>query len=290
MPLCYLALAMPAPAPAAERPHVVLDRVRMAFDDRPVVDGLTCSFARGRVTVILGGSGSGKTTLLRLVAGLIRPSSGRIEIDGTDVASLSEAAMAPVRSKIGMLFQGGALLDSLTVGDNLALPLRERTSLSEERIAGIVDGRLDSVGLDRRVADLLPGQLSGGMLRRVALARAILLDPEILLCDEPFSGLDPISVKRIELLLSRLNRHHGMTIVIVSHHIASTVRLADRVLLLLPGRAIAGAPDELRASPDRDVSGFFDEDLDESLEPQEVATRLGPHVGDATAPAGTPGR
>lgn len=277
------------PAPDADRPHVVLDRVSMAFDERPVVDGLSCSFPRGRVTVILGGSGSGKTTLLRLVAGLLRPTSGRIEIDGTDVAALPESALAPVRARIGMLFQGGALLDSLSVGDNLALPLRERTRLPEKRIAEIVAARLDSVGLDDRVARLLPGQLSGGMLRRVALARAILLDPEILLCDEPFSGLDPISVKRIELLLSRLNRHHGMTILIVSHHIASTVRLADRVLLLLPGRAVAGSPGELRASPDREISGFFDEDLDESLEPREVATRLEPLEAEPRAHEGPAG-
>lgn len=277
------------PAPDADRPHVVLDRVSMAFDERPVVDGLSCSFPRCRVTVILGGSGSGKTTLLRLVAGLLRPTSGRIEIDGTDVAALPESALAPVRARIGMLFQGGALLDSLSVGDNLALPLRERTRLPEKRIAEIVAARLDSVGLDDRVARLLPGQLSGGMLRRVALARAILLDPEILLCDEPFSGLDPISVKRIELLLSRLNRHHGMTILIVSHHIASTVRLADRVLLLLPGRAVEGSPADLRASPDREISGFFDEDLDESLEPREVATRLEPLEAEPRAHEGPAG-
>ncbi len=277
---------MAAPAPDHDRPHVEIDRVSMAFDDRPVVDRLTCSFPRGRVTVILGGSGSGKTTLLRLLAGLIRPTEGRILIDGTDVAGLPESALAPVRAKIGMLFQGGALLDSLTVGDNLALPLRERTRLSEARIDEIVTGRLDAVGLDHRVARLLPGQLSGGMLRRVALARAILLDPQILLCDEPFSGLDPISVKRIELLLSRLNRHHGMTIVIVSHHIASTVRLADRVLLLLPGRAVEGAPGELRENADREISGFFDEDLDESLEPREVATRIEP-LDDSPRDAGS---
>lgn len=277
------------PAPDADRPHVVLDRVSMAFDERPVVDGLSCSFPRGRVTVILGGSGSGKTTLLRLVAGLLRPTSGRIEIDGTDVAALPGSALAPVRARIGMLFQGGALLDSLSVGDNLALPLRERTRLPEKRIAEIVAARLDSVGLDDRVARLLPGQLSGGMLRRVALARAILLDPEILLCDEPFSGLDPISVKRIELLLSRLNRHHGMTILIVSHHIASTVRLADRVLLLLPGRPVEGSPADLRASPDREISGFFDEDLDESLEPREVATRLEPLEAEPRAHEGPAG-
>lgn len=262
--------------PAAERPHVVLRDVTMSFGDRPVLDRLSCSFPRGRISVILGGSGSGKTTVLRLVAGLIRPLAGRIEVDGRDVGQLDPRGLAELRSSIGMLFQGGALLDSLTVRDNLALPLRERTALDERRIAATVDARLDAVGLAHRVGDLLPGQLSGGMLRRVALARAILLEPRILLCDEPFSGLDPISVKRIETLLARLNRRLGMTTIIVSHHIASTIRLADRVLLLLPDRVVEGPPGELQASTDRSVSGFFDEDLDEDPDPAAGLPDEGP--------------
>ena len=172
----------------------------------------------------------------------------------------SEAALYGVRSRIGMLFQGGALLDSLTVYDNLALPLREHTDQSPDQIAEAVHHQLSSVGL-HEVDGLLPGQLSGGMLRRVALARAIVRAPEILLCDEPFSGLDPSSVKRIEMLLAKLNRDRGITVLVVSHHIASTLRLADHALLLLPGRAVAGKPADLRRSEDSEVADFFDEDL-----------------------------
>ena len=250
--------ALPEAAPA----HVSFDDVHMAFDGRVVHRGLSCAFARGRISVILGGSGSGKSTLLRLIGGLVRPTSGRIRVADTDITQLSETELFAVRSRLGMLFQGGALLDSLTVFDNLALPLRERRAGSAAEIAQRVREQLDSVGLDG-VEGLLPGQLSGGMLRRAALARAMILRPEILLCDEPFSGLDPISLKRIESLLSGINRRLGTTLLIVSHHIASTVRLADQVLLLLPGRIVVGPPAELEASADLDVAGFFDEDVPE---------------------------
>jgi phospholipid/cholesterol/gamma-HCH transport system ATP-binding protein len=214
---------------------------------------------------------------LRLIGGLLRPTAGRIQVAGTDITELPEAELFSVRARLGMLFQGGALLDSLTVFDNLALPLREQGSGSAAEIARRVREQLASVGLDG-VEDLLPGQLSGGMLRRAALARAMILRPEILLCDEPFSGLDPISLKRIESLLSGINRRLGTTLVIVSHHIASTVRLADQVLLLLPGRAVTGPPSELESSADAAVSSFFDEDV-----PEE-------HDGGQAGPGGsTPG-
>lgn len=251
---------MPASTPESHPsgPHVALRDVCMAYDERPVFDGLSCEFARGRISVILGGSGSGKSTLLRLVGGLVQPSSGRVEVAGEDLTRLSEKELFVLRARLGMLFQGGALLDSLTVYDNLALPLREHSRTSEEEIARRVHEQLAAVGLEE-VDDLLPGQLSGGMLRRAALARAMILRPEILLCDEPFSGLDPLSLKRIEALLTGINRRLGTTLLIVSHHIASTVRLADRVLLLLPDRSVSGSPEELRASEDREVAGFFDE-------------------------------
>jgi len=238
----------------------------MAFDGRVVHQSLSCAFARGRISVILGGSGSGKSTLLRLIGGLVQPNAGRIEVAGQDVTQLTEPALLAVRSRLGMLFQGGALLDSLTVSDNLALPLRERALGTPREIEARVHEQLVAVGL-KDVEDLLPGQLSGGMLRRAALARAMILRPEILLCDEPFSGLDPISLKLIEALLAGINRRHGTTLLIVSHHIASTVRLADQVLLLLPGRSVTGAPAELRASPDAEVAAFFDEDVPEVHEP-----------------------
>ena len=245
-------------SPSADPPHVLFEGVHMAFDDRVVHRSLTCSFARGRISVILGGSGSGKSTLLRLIGGLVRPSSGRILVAGSDVTRMSDTELYAVRAKLGMLFQHGALLDSLTVFDNLALPLRERGLRDAGEIAARVHQQLAAVGLED-VDDLLPGQLSGGMLRRAALARAMIQEPEILLCDEPFSGLDPISLRRIEALLAGINRRFGTTLLVVSHHIPSTFRLADRVVLLMHGGAVAGMPDELRAHPDPEVSGFFDE-------------------------------
>lgn len=242
----------------AEDSHVALRHVRMAFGDREVFRDLSCALPRGRISVILGGSGSGKSTILRLIGGLVRPRAGSILVDGEDVTRLTERQLYAVRAKLGMMFQGGALLDSMTVFENLAFPLREHTDLDEPAIAAAVHERLAAVGLTD-VDDLLPGQLSGGMMRRVALARALVMKPVIVLCDEPFSGLDPVSVRLIEGLLVRVNRALGMTLVVVSHHIASTMRFAHNVLLLLPDAAVEGSPAELRRSADRRVAEFLDE-------------------------------
>ncbi len=243
---------------------VQLEHVTMAFGDRPVFDDLSCAFPPGRISVVLGGSGSGKSTLLRLVGGLIQPRSGRIVVDGEDVTRLRERDLFRVRRKLGMLFQGGALLDSMTVFDNLALPLREHDGLDERAIATAVHDRLEAVGL-RDVDGLLPSQLSGGMVKRVALARAIIRSPAVLLCDEPFSGLDPLSSKRIEVLLAHINRTRGITTVVVSHDIDSTMRMAEQVLLLLPGGYFQGTPAELRGSTDPQVRTFFRPELDTEL-------------------------
>jgi len=243
---------------------VQLDHVTMAFGDRPVFSDLSCTFAAGRISVVLGGSGSGKSTLFRLIGGLIRPRSGHILVDGEDITRLPERELFRVRRKLGMLFQGGALLDSMTVFDNLALPLREHERMDEEAIAAAVHERLEAVGL-RDVDSLLPSQLSGGMVKRVALARAIIRSPAVLLCDEPFSGLDPISTRRIEALLGHINRSRGITTVIVSHDIDSTMRMAEHVLLLLPGGFFQGAPAELRASADARVRAFLNHDVDAAL-------------------------
>jgi len=215
-------------------------------------------FPAGKISVVLGGSGAGKSTLLRLIGGLIAPDSGTIEVAGTSVVGSNPRELRAVRDQVAMLFQGGALLDSLNVFDNIALPLREHTSLAAGEIEARVHEALESVGL-RRVDHLLPGELSGGMLRRTALARAIVHQPRILLCDEPFSGLDPISVRRIEELLVDLNREHGMTILVVSHHIPSTMRMADHVLLFLGDRHVSGTPDEMRARPETEIAAFFEE-------------------------------
>jgi phospholipid/cholesterol/gamma-HCH transport system ATP-binding protein len=227
----------------------------MAFGSRPVFSDLSCHFPKGRVSCILGGSGSGKSTTLKLIGGLIRPRSGRVVVDGDDVTVLSERALFRVRRKLGMMFQGGALLDSMTVFDNLALPLRERGE-PEAQIADEVHDRLTAVGLDD-VDGLLPGQLSGGMVKRVALARAIIQRPTILLVDEPFSGLDPMSTRRIEGVLLDVNRKFGMTMLVVSHDVPSTMRMADWMLLLLPERAVEGEPRALATGADRDAVEFL---------------------------------
>lgn len=208
--------------------------------------------------MILGGSGSGKSTLLRLVGGLIRPNSGSILVAGEEVAGCSASTLQRVRRKLGMMFQGGALLDSLSVYDNLALPLRERERVREDEIARCVREQLAAVGLDG-TEKLLPGQLSGGMIKRAALARALIASPEILLCDEPFSGLDPVTVHRIESLLVALNRSRGVTLLVASHHIPSTLRMAHRLLMLFDGGAIGGTPAELLASRDERIREFLDE-------------------------------
>ncbi len=253
------------PTPGNGEPHVRFEQVHMGFGERVVFDSLSCAFQRGRISVILGGSGSGKSTILRLIGGLVRPQSGAIFVDDENVTGLGERRLYEVRRKLGMMFQGGALLDSLTVFDNLAFPLREHTRLSEPEIASEVHGRLAAVGMEN-VDELLPGQLSGGMLKRVALARAIIRKPAVLLCDEPFSGLDPASTKRIERLLVQMNRQFGITMIVVSHHIPSTMRMADHVLLLLPHALFEGSPAELRAISDRRVTSFLDEGADQPEE------------------------
>lgn len=239
---------------------VVLNRVRMNFGNRSVFNSLSCGFPYGRISVILGGSGSGKTTILRLIGGLVHPVSGSVIVDNQNITRLSWRNLNVSRRKLGMMFQGGALLDSYTVFDNVALPLREQRGRTKQQISDEVHAMLKAVG----VADadnLLPGQLSGGMLRRVALARAIIRKPDVLLCDEPFSGLDPISIRRMESLLIEINKQFGMTMIVVSHDIHSTLRMADHVLLVLNGRVLQGTPEEMRNSEDADAVEFFKDGL-----------------------------
>lgn len=236
--------------------RIVLDGVRLTRDRRAVFDGLSCGFGRGQITVVLGGSGAGKSTLLRLVGGLIRPDAGSVRIGDRDVARLSERALFELREMIGMLFQGGALLDSMTIYDNVALPLLEHTSLPAPEVSQEVARRLEAVGLPD-IGDLYPRQLSGGMARRAALARAIVTDPEILLCDEPFSGLDPVNVRRIEDLLVDLNQRLGLTMLVTSHHLPSTLRMADRIVFLTGGRACTGSPQDLLHSDEPEIAEFL---------------------------------
>lgn len=255
--------AAPSPRSGATTADVALSAVHMSYGRRPVLRGVTCSFPAGAISVVLGGSGSGKSTILKLIGGLIAAQSGTIAVAGRNVVGLRESELYVVRRSLGMMFQNGALLDSKSVFDNLAFPLREHSDLSEDQIAARVHESLAAVGLDD-VDELLPRELSGGMVKRVALARSLVGHPDILLVDEPFSGLDPLSTKLIEALLVRINRQYGMTMIVVSHHIPSTMRMADRIVLLLPDAVVEGAPADLATSADVRVRRFLTEDTDDS--------------------------
>ncbi len=246
-------------APEIDAAHVAFDSIHLRYGAREVFRNLACEMAERRVTVLMGPSGSGKSTLLRMIGGLQRPDSGSVHVAGNELGSLDETDLARVRRHLGMLFQNGALLDSMTIFDNVALPLREHSGLGEVEIAAAVRDRLDAVGLDD-VEHLLPGELSGGMLRRAALARAIIESPEILLCDEPFSGLDPPNIERIEALLTRLNRERGLTVILTSHHMASSLRMGHRLVLLRDNGAISGTPRELATSEDSEIHDFLGAD------------------------------
>jgi len=261
-------------APIDDAAHVALRSVRLSFGSRTVFRDLSCRMEAGRITVLMGGSGSGKSTVLRLVGGLLRPDAGSIHVAGREIVGAPEATIHEVRRHLGMLFQNGALLDSMTVFDNVSLPLREHTRLSREEIRRAVRKGLDEVGLEE-VESLMPRQLSGGMLRRVALARAIVEQPEILLCDEPFSGLDPPNVERIEGLLTRLNRDLGLTVVVTSHHMASSLRMGHRLVLLRDGAAVAGTPSELASSSDPEIVEFLGNEAATFLKGLESSGRGG---------------
>jgi phospholipid/cholesterol/gamma-HCH transport system ATP-binding protein len=248
--------------------YISLDRVSMLYGRRRVFNSLSCNFPRGGISVILGCSGCGKSTVLRLIGGLIRPQSGAVLVDGEDITRLSTQGLALVRRKMGMMFQGGALLDSYTVFENVALPLRENGPHTEQEITGAVHEILDAVGVGD-ADELLPRQLSGGMLRRVALARAMIRKPQVLLCDEPFSGLDPASIRHIEALLIKINKQFGMTMIVVSHDIHSTIRMADHLLMILEDSVLEGSPAELLRSTDPKAAEFLLEGM-ERLQAQKV--------------------
>lgn len=236
--------------------HVDVISVRLSFGARRVFDGLSCRFPQGKLSVILGASGAGKSTLLRMISCLERPDYGDIWIGDNEVTCMPERQARRLRRKIGMMFQGGALLDSATVFENVALPLREHTKLSNAEIADRVHQQFEAVGLDN-VDRLLPGQLSGGMVKRVALARAMIREPEILLCDEPFSGLDPLAVRLIEALLIEVNRRTGVTMIITNHNIPTTLRMADEVVFVVDRAAVCGPVKEIQNSIDPRIHEFL---------------------------------
>jgi len=225
--------------------------------DRAIFEGVNIDIHRGKITAIMGPSGTGKTTLLRLIGGQLRPDSGTIEVDGQDVHKLSRSELYELRKRMGMLFQSGALLTDISVFDNVAFPLREHTQLSESMIRDLVLMKLQAVGL-RGARDLMPAELSGGMARRVALARAITLDPMMVLYDEPFTGQDPISMGTLVNLIHRMNDAMGLTSIVVSHDVTETAEIADEIYLLSEGKVIEkGSPVQLKRSSSQWVQQFM---------------------------------
>ena len=245
------------PSVAADHAVELVD-VRFGYDARTVLDGISMTIPRGKVVAIMGGSGCGKTTILRLIGGQLRPRTGQVRVDGQSVPELDREGLYELRRRIGMLFQFGALFTDLTVYENVAFVLREHTDLPEELIRDLVLMKLHAVGL-RGAAQLKPAELSGGMARRVALARAIALDPMLVMYDEPFAGLDPISLGVVGQLIRRLNDALGVTSVVVTHDIYESLKIVDYIYFVSEGRIVAqGTPAEVRASDEAYVRQFVD--------------------------------
>jgi len=252
-----------------ETTMISLRNLRVSYGDREILHGIEFEVERGETLVILGGSGSGKSTLLRALVGLERPSSGEIWLRGKNLAAVSSQDMDEIRKKIGMSFQGGALFGSMTVGENVALPLREHTNLEDSTIEIILRLKLDQVGL-AGFENYMPSQLSGGMKKRAAVARALAMDPEILFFDEPSAGLDPIIAAGVDQLILELKKAFHMTIIVVTHELASAFLIADRMVLIDKGNVLAiGTPEDMRSSTHPRVRQF----LDRIAEP-EVAQEL----------------
>lgn len=241
---------------------VRIDNLHFGYDNRPVLQGINMQIPRGRLVAVMGGSGCGKTTLLRLIGGQLRPTSGSLHVGRYDVPHLDRDELYEMRRRMGMLFQFGALFTDMSVFDNVAFPLREHTDLPQELIADLVLMKLHAVGL-RGAAHLMPSELSGGMARRVALARTIALDPMLIMYDEPFAGLDPISLGVVGQLIRRLNDALGATSIVVTHDVQESLHIVDYVYFVSEGRIVAeGTPDEIRASTAPFVKQFVHAETD----------------------------
>ncbi len=251
------------PTPAPDAPNFVdIDNVNFSYGKRPILKGITLKVPKGKVVAIMGGSGCGKTTLLQLIGGQLKAGSGRVMVDGQDVGKLDREALYAMRRKMGMLFQFGALFTDMTVFDNIAFQLREHANLPEDMIRDLVLMKLNAVGL-RGTANLFPSELSGGMARRVALARAVALDPALIMYDEPFAGLDPISLAVVGKTIRRLNDALGATSIVVTHDIIESLQIVDYLYFVSDGRIIGqGTPDEIRASTEPFIKQFVHAEMD----------------------------
>lgn len=239
-------------------PMISLRNLRVSYSGREILHGINFDVQRGETLVILGGSGSGKSTLLRTLVGLEKPTSGEVWIRGKNFSAISEAERDEIRKRLGMSFQGGALFGSMTVGENVALPLQEHTRLELTTVEIMVRLKLDQVGLSG-FEDFLPSQLSGGMKKRAAVARALAMDPEILFFDEPSAGLDPIIAAGIDQLILELKKAFHMTIIVVTHELASAFLIADRMVLINKGDVVAlGTTEEMKNSKHPKVRQFLD--------------------------------
>lgn len=241
---------------------VEIKDLHFTYDRRPILKGINLSIRRGEVVAIMGGSGSGKTTLLRLIGGQLKPTSGSLKVNGQSVPDMSHKELYDLRRRMGMLFQFGALYTDLSVYDNVAFPLREHTHLTESMIRDLVLLKLNAVGL-RGAHKLMPADLSGGMARRVALARAIALDPMLIMYDEPFTGLDPISLGVTGNLLRRLNDALGATSIMVTHDVQESLQIVDHIYFISEGQIVAeGTPDEIRNTKIPFVHQFVHGEID----------------------------
>jgi phospholipid/cholesterol/gamma-HCH transport system ATP-binding protein len=248
----------PEPARVFRREeHIVVENLRKEFDQYVALADVNLTVRRGHIAVVIGGSGAGKTTLIKILIGLDKPTSGAIYVDGRDIAPLGDSEMNRVRRKFGMVFQYSALLDSLSVFDNVAFPLREHTKLKAKEIKSRVLEKLRVLGLEG-TENKFPSELSGGMRKRVGLARALMLEPEILMYDEPTSGLDPLSSRLVDDLIAETRDRFGVTSIVISHDMAGALRIADRIYVLSQGRLVAdGSPEELVHGSSELVHQFF---------------------------------
>lgn len=244
-------------------PFIRVRGLEQKFGSQVVLRGVDLDVFRGETLVLLGGSGGGKSVLLKHLPGLLRPWKGSVEVDGVDISTLDERALSPYRRKVGIMFQGSALFDSMSVGENVAFPLRESGAMDEAAIMSRVSEVLEIVRLPGQ-QDKMPADLSGGMRKRVALARAVVGQPACVLYDEPHAGLDPITADSIDHLIKDLQIHHGMTNVVVTHEMRSVFHIADRVVFLQEGRIHwSGSPEELKATRDPVLRPFVDGDSGE---------------------------